>query len=131
MNPPKPVRCAPPNGAKLKPLTAYKCYVNLCTGLGMRLLPNTPSLAIETGAKMRGIQQQQNKAMEALQRENAKLRRQVNYFAGRHFWQRVVGVFRRPQYCCEEKATSPASVEDIEKAKNLLNEANVSKERRY
>jgi hypothetical protein len=104
----EPLKPSTPNGRTMKLSTVWDCYVNLCSGLGMPKVPDTPKLAINTGLRMRGIQEQQNKALAILQRENDKLKRQVNYFAGRSFAQRVQGVFRRPRY--EDPATPENAV---------------------
>ena len=94
----KPIRPETPSGKSVKLITAWECYVNLCSGLGMPKVPPTPKLAAETGLQMRNMQQQYVKALEIAEKESAKLRRQVNYFAGRSFLQRVVGVLVRPVY---------------------------------
>jgi len=96
-----PIRPSTPSGRQLRPGTAWAVLVNLCSGLGMPKIPPTPQIALEVALEMRSVQLDQNKAMELLQKQNNKLRRQINYFSGRSFAQRLVGVFIRPRY--EEK----------------------------
>ena len=94
----KPIKLGTPSGRRMKLTTAYACYVNLCSGLGMKVLPDQPGLAREVGINMRSVQENMNKVAELTDRENKKLRRQISYFAGRSFLTRLVGVFRRPRY---------------------------------
>jgi hypothetical protein len=93
-----PLRPAPPAGKTMKLITSWECLVNLCSGLGMTTIPNTPRLAAETGLKMRQIQLAQNKALEQSTQQLRTLYRQINYFSGRTIWQRIVGVFICPKY---------------------------------
>jgi len=96
------------SGKPMKPMVAAECYVAFCSALGMPYLPNTPRLAREVGKQMSDIQAGNLKAVKPLLAENEKLRRQINYFSGRSFWQRLVGVFVRPRYqLIEDKGICP------------------------